>query len=490
MRRVFGFDMSFLRRSRDKSTSPRLLVIGLDCAAPELVFDRWKSDLPNLRRLAERGLWGELQSSIPAITVPAWSSMLTGKDPGELGIYGFRNRADHGYEKQVIATSRYVREPRVWDMLSEAGKQSVVVGVPQTYPVNPLNGYMISDMLTPGTHSEFAYPPSLKDEVLEIVPDYDFDVPQFRTDDKDRLVKQIWDMTEKRFKVVDHLLKEKPWDFFMFVEIGVDRIQHGFWSFHDPSHMRYVAGNPYERTIHDYYMRIDQKIGEWIDHLDGETAVLVVSDHGAKRMDGGICLNEWLWREGLLVFEEPPPAGELVPLEKTQVDWSRTRAWGSGGYYGRVFLNVQGREPQGVIPQSDYEAFRRDLAEKLRGIKDPGGNDLGTRVFLPQELYREVNGVAPDLITYFGDLFWRSVGTLGHGAIHTFQNDTGPDECNHAQNGMFILYHPSLQEGGSQVKNAQLMDVTPTVLEMFGLPIPAKVQGQSLMGRVSEPEAR
>jgi len=475
--------VTLFRRFRRGEASPKVLVIGLDCAAPELVFSRWRGDLPNLRRLAEKGLWGELESCIPAITVPAWSCMLSGRDPGELGIYGFRNRVDHSYEKQAIATSGFVRHRRVWDVLSEAGKQSVVIGVPQTFPVKAINGIMVSDLLTPGTHSEFTHPASLKSEILGLVPDYDFDVPKFRTDEKDRLLRLIWDMTEKRFRVVDHLLTSKPWDFFMVVEIGVDRIHHGFWSFHDPRHLRYVAGNPYEAAIHDYYVRIDQKIGEWLDRAGRETAVLVVSDHGAKRMEGGICLNEWLWRQGYLAFKENPRPGQLVPLEKTEVDWSRTRAWGSGGYYGRVFLNVQGREPQGVIPQSDYEAVRQELAEKLRAIPDPQGRDMGTRVFRPQEIYRAVNGFAPDLLVYFGDLFWRSVGTLGHGAIHTFENDTGPDECNHAQNGMFILYDPRRPAEGHEVKGAQLMDVASTLLEVFGVPIPNGLQGQSLVNR-------
>ncbi|HEY64138.1 MAG TPA: phosphodiesterase, partial [Caldilineae bacterium] len=399
-----------------------MFVIGLDCAAPELVFDRWWNELPNLRFLAGNGLWGDLESCIPAITVPAWTCMLSGKDPGELGVYGFRNRADYSYDKMFIAAGNAVRTKRVWDYLSEAGKRSVVIGVPQTYPVKPLNGYLISGFLTPGIQSEFTYPPALKQEVLAIAPDYDVDVPQFRTDDKDRLLRQIWEMTEKRFRVVDHLLTSKPWDFFMVMEIGVDRIHHGFWSYHDPQHRRYEPGNPYENAIRDYYILIDKKIGEWLDRLDKDTVVLVVSDHGAKRMDGGICINEWLWREGYLAFKQDPEPGQITPFEKLEVDWSRTKAWGSGGYYGRVFLNVQGREPEGVIPPEEYEAVRDELAERIRAIPGPDGRDIGTRVFKPQEIYREVNGVAPDLMVYFGDLLWRSVGSLGHGDIYTFEN--------------------------------------------------------------------
>jgi predicted AlkP superfamily phosphohydrolase/phosphomutase len=482
------FDIFTRTQKQSQTANRKLFVIGLDCAAPELVFDRWQADLPNLSRLAQQGVWGEMYSSTPAITVPAWTCMMSSKDPGTLGIYGFRNRADHSYDKLFITTGNSVKHKRVWDYLSEAGKTSVVIGVPPTYPIKPLNGntYLISCFLTPGIQSDFAYPAALKQEVLNIAPDYDFDVKQFRTEDKDWLLRQINEMTDKRFRVVDHLLVNKPWDFFMVMEIGVDRIHHGFWKFHDPQHFRYEPGNPYENAIHDYYVKIDRKIGEWLKKVGEDTQVMVVSDHGAKRMDGGVCINEWFWRNGYLAFKKDPEPGKITRFEDLEVDWSHTTAWGDGGYYGRVFLNVQGREPQGIIPEADYEKVRDELTAKLAAIPDQNGKDIGTRVFKPQEIYHEVNGVAPDLIVYFGDLLWRSVGSLGYGSYHTFENDTGPDDCNHAQNGMVILYDPLNPGNHRPVKKAQLMDVAPTIMEYFGLPVPADMQGISLQRRLAE----
>ncbi len=462
----------------------KVFVLGLDCAAPELVFNRWRDDLPNLGFLAKSGLWGEMQSSIPAITVPAWSSMLSSKDPGVLGFYGFRNRADHSYDKMFIAMGHVVKEKRVWNYLSDAGLTSIVMGVPQTFPVRPLRGNLISGFLTPGIQSDFAYPYAFKREVLSLTPEYDFDVKEFRTDNKDWLLEQIHIMTDKHFKVVDYTLKNKPWDFFMYMEIGVDRIHHGFWNYHDPQHFRYQPGNPYENAIHDYYVKIDTKLGEWLEQLDNNTAVLVVSDHGAKRMDGGICINEWLWRNGYLAFKEDPKPGTIVRFEDLEVDWGRTKAWGSGGYYGRVFLNVKDREPEGVIPSNEYEKVRDELSEKFQAITDPDGKNIGTKVFKPEEVYREVRGVAPDLIVYFGDLLWRSVGSLGYDGWHTFENDTGPDACNHAQNGMFIFYDPQNPQPGVEVKGAQLMDVAPTILNYLGVSVPKDMQGRQLTSRV------
>src|SRR5207249_3744828 len=102
--------------------SMKVAVIGLDCAAPQLVFDRFREDLPNLCRLMDGGVWGRLRSCDPPITVPAWSCMMSGFDPGQLGIYGFRNRKDYSYGGYKIADGSAIGVDRAWDVLSAAGK--------------------------------------------------------------------------------------------------------------------------------------------------------------------------------------------------------------------------------------------------------------------------------------------------------------------------------------------------------------------------------
>jgi predicted AlkP superfamily phosphohydrolase/phosphomutase len=339
-----------------------------------------------------------------------------------------------------------------------------------------VNGYLITSFLTP-PNAQYTYPASLQLEVESLVGEYLVDVRNFRTENKDHLLEEIYEMTKKRFKVLKHLMRTKPWDFFMFVEMGVDRIHHGFWKYHDPSHPKYVAGNPYENAIQEYYRYIDSEIGDMVDSLDDDTLVIVVSDHGAQAMYGGICFNEWLIREGYLVVEDKPEG--VVPLEKCTVDWSRTKAWGSGGYYGRLFLNIQGREPQGVIPAAGYEVARDELIAKLTALTDHRGEVIpDTRVLKPQAVYREVTNIPPDLIVYFGNLRWRSVGSLGLDAVHTFENDTGPDDANHAQMGLYIFYDPRNKLGGRQLSGLQLEDIAPTILECMGLPIPYDMEGQ------------
>jgi predicted AlkP superfamily phosphohydrolase/phosphomutase len=457
----------------------RLAIIGLDCAAPALVFERFAGDLPNLRRLMEGGSWGSLLSCDPPITVPAWSCMTASRDAGQLGFYGFRNRKDHSYDGYQIADSRSVRVPRLWEIVSQSGHDVIVHGVPQTYPVTPVRGAMVSCFLTPSTKSQYTHPAELKPIVEQVSGGYVLDVEDFRTGDKRALLGRIHDKTAKHFKVARHLLTTRPWDFFMMVEMGVDRVHHGFWRFMDPANRNYVAGNPLEDSIREYYRAVDREVGELISLLPSDCAVMVVSDHGAKSMEGGVCVNEWLIERGYLRLKEYP--SRPTPITTASIDWSKTKAWGDGGYYARIFLNVRGREPQGTIAPGEYESFRAQLASELEAIADEQGRRLGTRVLRPQDIYREVNGVAPDLIVYFGDLNWRSVGSVGLRTILTYENDTGPDDANHDYRGIFILNErgsrPDTVRG--RMEGRQLYDVAPSALRLMGLQPPLAMIGRS-----------
>ena len=458
------------------------MIIGLDCAEPSLVLGRFRDQLPTLSALADAGAYGPLESVVPPITVPAWSCMMSSRTPGDLGIYGFRNRADHSYDGLFIANGAAVKEPRLWDIVGRRGLRSIVLGVPGTFPVRPLNGVLVSCFLTPSTQSQYTFPPALRNEVEEVVGEYLFDCTEFRTEDKDDLLRQIYEMTDKRFKLADHLLSTKPWDLFAMVEMGTDRIHHGFWKDMDPAHRKHVPGGAYEQAILDYHVHVDGLVANLLRHADDETAVLVVSDHGAKRMDGGIRINEWLRQEGLLALQREPEGRSST--RDCGIDWSRTRVWAEGGYYSRVFLNVEGREPEGTIPAADYERFRDELIARISAIPDDQGRPIPTRVFRPEDVYPEIKGVAPDLIVHFGDLLWRAVGTVGGDeGLYTFDNDTGPDDANHAQHGLFILRAPGVEPGPRE--GAHLLDIAPTVLELLGQPVPPAMRGASLLERVT-----
>jgi predicted AlkP superfamily phosphohydrolase/phosphomutase len=421
-------------------------------------------------------VYGPLESSDPHITVPAWTCMMSSKDPGTLGFYGFRNRKDHSYDGLTFATAEKVKEDRVWDILSRAGKHVVVLGVPQTFPPSRVNGEMIGCFLSPSTESRYTFPEELRDEIKQVVGEYMVDVPNFRTDQKDRILRDINEMTRRRFQLARHLRDSRPWDFFMMVEMGPDRLHHGFWRYYDPKHPDYVPGTDYERAFRDYYRYLDSEIGSLIETLDDETALMVVSDHGAQSMYGGIQVNEWLIREGYLTLKDPGASG---PVKPDMIDWARTRVWGDGGYYSRIFLNVRGREPEGIVEPEAVEALRDELIAKLEALGDENGDPIGTRVFRPEGLYHAVNGVPPDLICYFGNLTWRSIGSVGDGRVHVRENDTGPDDANHAKFGIYIFDGPGMPQ--SPPHGARLFDIAPTVLAALGQPVPEDMQGRSLV---------
>jgi predicted AlkP superfamily phosphohydrolase/phosphomutase len=457
----------------------KTLVIGLDCAAPEILFQH--PGLNNIRALMERGCYGRLESVVPPITVPAWMCMSTSQDPGSLGVYGFRNRKDYSYNGLSVVNSTSIQQTAIWDVLGAEHKNVVVVGVPPSYPPRRMNGVNVGCFMTPDTKThDYTYPVSVRQEIDRLVGEYPVDVKGFRTDNKDWLRDQIYDMTRKHFEVIRYLLATLEWDYFQFVEIGVDRVHHGFWKFHDPQHRQYVPGNPYETLINDYYVYVDQEIGTLLELLDDDTNVLVVSDHGAQRLEGGFCVNEWLRREGLLVLKEP--VTKPTPYSPSLVDWTRTRVWSEGGYYARVFFNVQGREPQGIVPESEYDDLIHEMTARFHALRDDRGEAMGSLVFQPGELYRSLRNVPPDLIVHFGALYWRSIGGLGYDSLYLQENDTGPDDCNHAQFGSFLLAAPNLPVRG-EVEGMHLLDVAPTLLDLAGSETPESMQGHSLLAR-------
>ncbi len=453
----------------------KVFVLGLDSIPPELLFDRWLDQLPNLKRLISNSVYGGMESTIPAITCPAWMSMMTSVNPGRLGIYGFRNRSSYDYDGLSFVNSKVVKFDTVWDVLSKVGKKAVVIGVPMTYPPQPLNGYMVTCFMTPDTKCEYTYPPELKNEVETVTSGYMLDVDEFRSDNKDNILKAIYEMTEKRFRLTRHFMRSKEWDFFMMVEMGPDRIHHAFWKYFDENHPKYAPGSKYQDTILDYYKYLDKEIGETFKLLDDDTLFIIVSDHGAKKMVGGICINEWLIQNGYMKLVQYP--SESTPFNKLVVDWENTKVWGEGGYYGRIFMNVKGREPKGIIAQSHYEHFRNELIKKLEDLRDENGKSINTKVYKPEDIYSECNGIPPDLIVYYGNLDWRSIGSVGTKTVWASENDTGPDDANHSQYGIFVMQDAGKPHGVRR-EGITIYDIAPTILNYMGVKVPDDMEGK------------
>lgn len=460
----------------------RVLVLGLDCLVPDVLADD-DDRMPTVREIGRKGRAGVLRSTLPPITVPAWTSMLTGRDPGELGIYGFRNRRGFGYGDMVLASSAGVRFPRVWDRLGAGGRPSIVVGVPQTSPPRAIDGVLVCGFEGPlRSGGAYTYPADLADEVRQVIGEYIFDIDDFRNAAREGVIETAREMTKRRFALMAHFLRTRPWEFAMLHEIGPDRMHHCFWRYHDPSHPGHLPATRYADVINSYYRFLDAQVAGLLDEVGDDTAVLIVSDHGARAMHGGICVNEILRDAGLLALRAEPIRPTF--LTPDLVDWGKTSAWAEGGYYARIFLNLAGREPAGVVSRADRAGLVRHIKELLSTVKLDDGRVLRSQVAQPSELYRKVRGIPPDLLM-FSDEHWRSIGSVGMGNIWVSVNDTGADEANHSRDGMYALSAPGLIPARparpSRMVEASILDITPTLLDLLDLPADPSLAGRSLV---------
>lgn len=461
----------------DLLSQRKLAVFGLDCADARLVFDTLSDSVPMCRHLSNKGFAAVMRSTDPPLTIPAWTTMTTGKDPGQLGLYGIRIRTGFGYHALRVSTSHDVKEERIWDILRAHNLKSIIVGIPQTYPVIPMNGVCVAGIPAPDAGRIPTWPEHLEFELQNRFPGYRVDIGDFRTLSKAELIHQLFSMTRARFAVFRHLLKTHDWNFAMMVEIGLDRLHHAFWHHWDSNHPLYVVDSPFQQVIPEYYSLLDQEIADTLPFLPSDCGVLIVSDHGAQAMRGGVRINQWLIRNGWLTLKKMPSTE--APLQPDMVNWSVTRAWGEGGYFGRIFMNVAGREPCGIVSSADYRNQRLQLASELNSMRDPDGNSLRNHAFFPEDLYVETKGIPPDLMVYFDGLAWRALGGVGPNPeaygddVFTLRNDRGPDGANHDFSGICIsnfkvdsdTTNGSFQRPGT----VSINDIMSTVLNYFDI---------------------
>ncbi len=452
----------------------KLVLIGLDCASPNLVFNRFKDNLPNISKLMKKGVYGNLRSSMPPITVPAWMVMLTGQNPGKLGLYGFRHRKAYSYSDIWIANSRSISEPKVWDYLETYDLKTCLFAIPPSYPPPVVNGCSIGCFLTPSNKSDYAYPPSLKNEIETIIGPY---IPDLELRSGDLAIVQDLSnkMLENHKKIIKHMLTTKSWDFFAFNEIGVDRLHHAFWRYLDETHPKYTKDSQFKNVIRDYYLAIDAFIGEILELVSDDTYILIVSDHGAKASQGAICINEWFRQEGYLTLKENIVSPNK--LDTSQVDWTKTKAWGWGGYYSRVFLNVQGREEKGIITKTDYKTELTTLQEKIMSITDSEGKPMANLAINPSEYFESVKKDFPDLMVIFDDLNWRVSDVVGTKSIYSDENHTAAGDAVHDWDGIFILYDPKMEITQGNV-SARIEDITPTIFYLLTDDILENIDGK------------
>ena len=521
------------------TTKNRLLVIGLDGATFDLMRP-WAAagELPNLQRLMNEGSWGPLRSVVHPFTAQAWTSMVTGTQQGKHRVFDFWERDFNTYGFRLLNASHRAL-PAIWNLLSAAGKDVIIVNLPQTYPPEPGQGVMVSGRDTPGLGAAYTYPAGLKSELdaisdtpYVIVPDDWLWMQRGRPDlARAELLREI----DVRFDAARRLMETRPWDLTFFVVSATDGVAHFFWKYHDPSHPLYDPDEAerYGDTILEVYRRCDQRIGEllaWIEER-GDTNVLVVSDHGQGQLGPqAIHLNLWLAEQNLLHFRsraDKRPLGErattlasravqqgkrslygrirfqtLTKLRRLwpdslrtrlgaeaffpDVEWSHTRAF-SEELRGNIWINLRGRDPQGVVePGAEYEALRDQIIATLPALADPVTGDRPIRrVWRREELYRgRYLERLPDLIVEadYPDMF------KPHGTYHgrAAVRNLSPDEMRqraitgcHRMNGVLIAWGPDVRPG-SALDDPALIDVAPTVLHMLGQPVPKEMDGRVL----------
>ncbi|MGE0785136.1 MAG: alkaline phosphatase family protein [Sandaracinaceae bacterium] len=431
----------------------RAMLIGLDCAPPALVFERLRDRLPVLRRLMREGAWGPLRSVVPPITVPAWTCMLSGRDPGELGLYGFRNRVP-GTSELRVARDEPHPTPKVWDVASAAGKTSCVMYVPTASPPRALDGVHVGGFLHEG--DGWVWPPELATELEARFGAHTPDVDSAAREDPGALLDALYESTARRFRVARALYEERAPDLFAMVEMGPDRLHHGMFAHLDPAH---PAHDPrWAAEAADYYAFLDAEVGALIDRAPEDTVVIVASDHGARAKRGSVRLNEWLRREGWLALDAD---GAIDP--------ARTRAWSTGGYYARVFFNVAGRDQGGAVAADALDA------EVDRLVRELGRIGVPLRAHRPRELYRDVRGAAPELLVVLDDLALSASGELGEGPIVREEpNDVG---CVHDWDGIFLARGLGAR---GRIDDLVIHDVGATLLGALGVRAPEGWLGRDL----------
>lgn len=488
----------------------RALVVGLDGATFTVLRPLMEAGyLPCIQHAFQRGMFGELLSTIPPITALAWPSFMTGQNPGKHGILGWQEPLNAAFERPWVS-SRTLRQPKLWDRLGESGMRLAIVNVPVTYPPDPLNGVMITGLLTPGLDTEFTYPTELKAQLLQAFPGYqlDIDLQHTRRDGSSEahawtLLREATEVTRMRGQVAQWLVERERPDFLMVVLELPDRLQHILWRYleglvSDPD----AAKDDLQRALLECYQVLDEEVGRLLALADDDTYVMLLSDHGFGPWHTEIYLNDWLAEHGWLAYDRTRglswdilrsigrhakrwlpgtmvrKAKEALPLYRT-LDWRRTVAYaGLPTEYG-LYLNMEGREPAGLVKPADYDHLRRDIADALGEWRDPSsGEVVFPRIFLREEIYQGPYAeLAPDLIFELARGYRVSDLKVDRDLLHPL---TPVPLGFHEREGVYGLSGPGIGSD-ADVPVPSIQDLMPTLLYALGVPVPRDLDGRVML---------
>lgn len=342
--------------------------------------------LPNLKKLLPQGTFAKMSSVYPTVSSVAWSSFMTGKNPGGHGIYGFVDRLDGSY-KLYIPTSLNMKSETLWEILSQAGKHVVVINVPETYPPRKVNGILVSCFLATDI-KKATYPPEIAQKLIEMGYRIDVDPWKGRQVAKEDFLADLNYTLQKRIEVARYFMDKEPWDYFHLHIMETDRINHFLWEQWENNHPQYAE--PFLK----FYQTIDNFIGELDSKISRlpNTSFLIFSDHGFCTIKKEVYLNYYLLQKGWLKLKTTSPTS-ITDMHPESKAYSLIP--------GRIYLHLKRREPEGgVEPGKEYDDLRQKLREDLLTMKDPGDDSpIIKEVYKREELYYgECVHYAPDLV--------------------------------------------------------------------------------------------
>ncbi|MDH5199472.1 MAG: alkaline phosphatase family protein [Candidatus Bathyarchaeota archaeon] len=496
----------------------RVLVLGLDGATFRIIEPMvGRGRLPNLARLMSEGACGVLESTLPPVTIPAWPSMMTGKNPGKLGYFDFLRREGYGVEPNGYCFEGHAP---LWQILNRYGVKTGVMNLPGTYPPDEVDGFMVSGMLTPSKRSPYSYPATLGADLDVKVQEYEIDVPQWQYFDEGVFVKDLYKVTEKRARAAEYLIKEIPCEFYMIVFTSCDRLQHVMWD--------------QPEVVEAYWEWLDRIVGRVLRLFGEETTVFVVSDHGFGPLERTFFVNEWLRKKKLLrvrrkinekalvkvgrLFERlyrflgerelvRPIVGllnRLVGFDMLQrytyaylsserlegrVNWRKTKAFSCvhTPHFGQIYVNMRGKMRRGRVSRTERQKLQDAIIKELKSLPDSdGGGGPRVEAYRAEDIYSGPHvEEAPDIVFLLDGGRCEVDAKVGEGRIFAKGAPFTGWKGTHTMNGVFIARGPGIKPG-HRLEKATILDVAPTVLRVFGIPPQREMDGRALEEIFSE----
>ena len=435
---------------------PRVAFFGIDGVPYSFLEDHF-DEFENLAALADEGASGAIDSIVPPESSACWPSLTTGVNPGKTGVYGFQDREVGSYDTYV-PMGRDVQATRLWDRVADAGRDATVLNVPVTFPPQRNVQRMVSGFLSPGV-DKGAYPDELRNYLDGLNWKMDANAKLGHKDDKSEFVEDAHETLESRFEAFKHYVQQDDWDLLFGVFMTTDRINHFLYK-------HYEEGGEYEEEFLEFYRTLDRYIGELRQNLPDDVTMVVASDHGFTSLDYEVHFNEWLRQEGWLSYEDDDHE-ELGDISDDTEAYSLIP--------GRFYINLDGREPRGSVPESEYEEKRDQLKAALEALEGPEGRKVVDRVVEKEAAFDgDHDDIAPDLVAVPNYGFDLKAGFKGHDDVFGH----GP------RNGMHSFDNASLfvDDPDATVEDVNLYDIAPTILDLLELDYDAaEFDGRSLV---------